>query len=371
MREKVLALTKDQPKELEKIAAVYGFVTTEINYQAWEFGVHGYKPYSTAVIYERRHGDCKDKALLLCALLGEIGVKADPVLIFAEPLRSNDDLTLPMVQHFNHCIAWLPPAGDRPGRFLDGTAVWHPTSTLPEMDQGAHVLIVDAGKAELRTVPSTTPDANVSRIGHVVELQPDGSGRLQRTQRPAGNSAVELRAMLATEPARRNEVVERELVRTFGKASLTKLDATAPADPEAPVELSIDASLPEVGQRSGTEWQLPSSWDDGDLLALISELQRQTPLLLGVPVGIERSLRYRLPAGWRAGDLPAEVAHEGAFGRFSMSWRADGDTVVVERRLALTVPRVPVADYGAFREFVAAVKAADAQLVLLKKEGGR
>jgi hypothetical protein len=54
-----------------------------------------------------------------------------------------------------------------------------------------------------------------------------------------------------------------------------------------------------------------------------------------------------------------------------MSWRADGDTIVVERRLAMTVPRVPTDDYGAFREFVAAIKAADAQLVLLQKEGAR
>ena len=54
----------------QRIAAIYRFVTTDVRYEAWEFGVHGYKPYSTSVIYERRHGDCKDKATLLASLFG-------------------------------------------------------------------------------------------------------------------------------------------------------------------------------------------------------------------------------------------------------------------------------------------------------------
>lgn len=108
MREKVAALTAGKAELEKKVAAVFGFVTTEINYQAWEFGVHGYKPYSTPAIFERRHGDCKDKALLLCALLGELGVEAWPVLIEADVPRSHDDLELPLVSHFNHCIAYMP-----------------------------------------------------------------------------------------------------------------------------------------------------------------------------------------------------------------------------------------------------------------------
>jgi transglutaminase-like putative cysteine protease len=76
MRATVQQLCAGAHHRRAKIAAIYRFVTTDVRYEAWEFGVHGYKPYSTRVIHERRHGDCKDKALLLCALLGEIGVEA-------------------------------------------------------------------------------------------------------------------------------------------------------------------------------------------------------------------------------------------------------------------------------------------------------
>lgn len=355
----------------QRIRALYHFVTTDVRYEAWEFGVHGYKPYSTAIIHERRHGDCKDKALLLCALLGEVGVPCHPVLVFADALRSRDDLTLPLVQHFNHAIAWLPPHDGRPGMFLDGTATWHPTDTLPDMDQGATVLIVDRGRAELREVPWTTPAHNLDRVDTTLELAADGSARLVREHAPRGNEAVGLRAMLATEPARRREVVERELVRTFGAATLLELHAPERPDPEAPVTLRCEARLPEAGQRSESSWLLPSTWADDALLALAASAERTRPLLLGVPRGEHHTLRYRLPAGWRAGELPPPAEHRTAFGSFAMTWSQQGDTIVVDRRLELGAPRIDPADYAAFRRFAAAVQAADGQRVLLQREQGR
>jgi hypothetical protein len=45
--------------------------------------------------------------------------------------------------------------------------------------------------------------------------------------------------------------------------------------------------------------------------------------------------------------------------------------VLVVRELQLLTPRIAVADHAAFRDFATAVRAADAQLVLLQQEGGR
>ncbi len=371
MRATIARLTEGLTDTEAKIAAIYHFVTTEVRYEAWEFGVHGYKPYSTAVIHERRHGDCKDKALLLCAMLGEIGVKARPVIIHADSPHSRDDLELAMVEHFNHCIAWLPPADGRPGRFLDGTAVWHPTDTLPDMDQSARVLVVDEGRAELRTIDETTPAANRQQDRYVVALNADGGARLEVEHAPLGNEAVGLRAMLATEPARRREVVERNLVQTFGKLTLDEVTASDPLDLAAPVKLHATATMAEAGQRSGKRWQLPSAWSPDSLIALANEPERHTPLLLGVPNGNARTLRYMLPAGWRATDLPTAVRRTAPFATFTMEWRTEGSEVVVDRRLEFTKSRIEIAEHDAFREFAAAVKAADDQLVLLEQEGAR
>lgn len=371
MRATVQQLTAGLTDTDAKIAAIYRFVTTDVRYEAWEFGVHGYKPYSTAVIHERRHGDCKDKALLLCALLGEIGVPARPVLIFGNAPRTLDDLTLPMVQQFNHCIAWLPPHDGRPGRFLDGTATWHPTDTLPEMDQGARVLVVDEGRAELRDVPVTDPQRNRQQESYGVALRTDGGAEVAVEFRPLGNSAIELRQLIATETARRREQLERYLASVLGKLELRDVTASDGLDLGAPVVVSANAAVTSLGQVKGDRWELPSTWQYGDLQALASEAERRSPLLLGVPHGQHQTVRYRLPAGWRAGELPAPVAATTPFGAFSMRWSRDGDQLVVDRSLDFLVPRIAPAEYPAFRDFIATVKAADQRLVLLQKESNR
>ena len=367
MKQKVQELTARCTTQEQRIAAIYHFVATDIRYEAWEFGVHGYKPYSTSVIFERRHGDCKDKALLLCALLSEVGVTAHPVVIFADDMRSKDDLELAIIQHFNHVIAYMPAQDGRPAMFLDGTATLHPVGTLPEMDQGAKVIVVDNGKALVRDVPWTTPEQNDDRIRWDIELR-DGDLRGAQTEAPTGNAAVRLRTELAAEPARRKERLERVLVSRFGSVQIGEVEASDPLDMSAPVRMSTSFVPKELGSKNGAEWQLPSTFADEPLAQIVTEPERTTPLLLGVPRGDTRSVAYRLPPGFRPMTLPAAVLEEGPFGSFSMRWRIEGDSIVVDRTLALRTPRVEPKDYPAFRDFITSMRAADSQRIVLQKE---
>jgi len=371
MQQRVRELTAGCTTQEQRVAAIYHFVTTDVRYEAWEFGVHGYKPYSTAVIYERRHGDCKDKALLLCALLAEVGVRADPVLIFADDRRSNDDLSLPMVQHFNHCIAWLPDQDGLSARFLDGTAIWHPPTTIPEMDQGADVLVVDAGRALLRRVPLVDPAQNQDALRLELDLAADGSAHVRKIDQPTGNAAVALRESLGVEPARRRDHVERTLVSMFGPVAIKALTASDPLRLDEPVRLQVDFDVATLGQRNGREWQLPTAFGDDPLFELASEPERHSPLLLGVPRQDARVLVFRLPPGYRSATLPAAVKQQAPFGSLSVDWRSEGDQIVVARTVELTAPRIEPADYATFRDFVAALRAADAQRLVLQPENGR
>lgn len=371
MRQKVAELCQGLPDVEAKIAAIYRFVTTEVRYEAWEFGVHGYKPYSTAVIFERRHGDCKDKALLLAAMLGEIGVRAEPVLIWAEDERSQSDLSLPLVSHFNHCIAWLPPQDGRDGRFLDGTASWHPPDTLPAMDQGARVLVVDRGKAELRQVPWADPEHNLTDQTFAAALRADGSAEVRIDLQPRGNEAIGLRATLGTEPARRQEQLERWLLPLLGKATLRDIEASDALRLEQPVSLRAVAEVTGLATRQGGDLLLKDAFVRTNLLALTGEPQRHTPLLLGPPSTERQLVRYRLPAGFSAPGLPAPVQLQTPFGSFTLQWTRQGDELVARRELVLRAPRVQVAEYPAFRDFAAAVRAADDRRVVARQEGGR
>jgi tetratricopeptide (TPR) repeat protein len=370
MRAKVAELVAGRTDEAEKIAAIYDFVTNDVRYKAWEFGVHGYQPYNTSVIFERRHGDCKDKALLLNALLGEVGIAAWPVLIWAEPARDTDDLSLAMVEHFNHCISYLPPAGDRPGIFLDGTATLHTTDTVPEMDQGARVLVVHDAAGDLLDLPYVDGTANVDDRSYTIDLREDGSGRATVVMSPDRNQEVAFRSFVANEPARRAENLERLLAASFGSVQVDTVEVGDPTDITTPLRLEVGFTGKDLAARQNGSLALRAAFDSSPLQRLTAADSRDLPLLLGAPESEREQIRYRLPAGWTPVELPPPIRIEAPFGRYEQRWSFADGVLTAERLRLLSVPRVEAAEYPEFREFAAEADAADARKVLIR-HGGR
>ena len=133
-----------------RTAAAFDYVVSFTRYVGLEFGIHGYKPYPVAEVLSRGFGDCKDKASLLVALLRELGVPADLVLIRTRHQGRIADLPASL-SVFDHAIVYVPSMD----RFLDGTARFYGSSELPSEDQGASALVVEPdGAGILRMMAS-------------------------------------------------------------------------------------------------------------------------------------------------------------------------------------------------------------------------
>jgi len=60
------------------------FMQHDIRYVGIELGIGGWQPHPAAEVFSHRYGDCKDKATLMAAMLHEIGIEADYVVINSE-----------------------------------------------------------------------------------------------------------------------------------------------------------------------------------------------------------------------------------------------------------------------------------------------
>ncbi|MEE8468671.1 MAG: DUF3857 domain-containing protein, partial [Planctomycetota bacterium] len=368
MRQKVTELTAGAETRMQEVRAIYDFVVTDVRYNAWEFGVHGYQPYSAPVIFSRRFGDCKDKAILLRALLSVADIEAWPVLIRAEGRRFEEDHTLAMVGHFNHCIAWLPEQEGVPAMYLDGTARLHPLDVLPSSDNGARVVIVrDDGVQEAR-VPFTNAAQNIIRHRIRVDLTGRDGPRVEYERISEGIHDPRDRHHFTGSDEERVEKAEALLTSMFG-ALRGEPQSEFPdfEDLSQTVRIRFETGVEKVSRPVPGGFELPTTFDALDLLrGLASETQRETDLLLGVSWSRETEIEYVLGQGHTVAELPEPVELRAPDATYRRTVERTTSGVRVHEVFTLDTHRVTTEHYDAFRALCRGVD--DAQRATLRVE---
>lgn len=372
IRAKVAELTEGLESEQEKIRAIYEFVVTEVRYIAWEFGVHGFKPYKASTIFDRRFGDCKDKATLICTMLDELGIDAYPVLVEGTRQREIEDFTLPLVSHFNHCIAYIPSMENEgsAGSFVDGTAEHHPFGTLPEMDYGAKVLVVKDDGSDIVDIPWNRPEERQIDEEMTVTLEDDGSARVVKIDRLTGEFATSVRAAFEIEGERKVQL-ERILAQRYPGVKVDRVETSALDDLSAPVWIRIEFSVPKYLEKAADGLKLPELIDlfasTSSVERWISREERQWALSLGNPMRSRLRVRVDLPPSLRVAATPDAVDRTTDFGQFRFDTQRDGRRLSIEQDFTVSSPRVPAAEYATFRELIESVlETGDARIRLEK-----
>ncbi len=97
-------LSSGATNESDKIKRALQYVQAEIRYVGIELGINSHQAVAASRTLERRYGDCKDKTVLLIALLREMGITANPALVHTR-LRHKLLERMPSMSQFNHVIA--------------------------------------------------------------------------------------------------------------------------------------------------------------------------------------------------------------------------------------------------------------------------
>jgi tetratricopeptide (TPR) repeat protein len=349
------------------VRRIYEYVVTQTRYVGIELGIHGWKPYPVTEVHRRRYGDCKDKASLLVVLLREAGIDAHIALVRTSNLGHEGE-SPPSMWAFNHAIAWVPHLD----LFLDGTAERSGWRELPSMDQGALALIVDGDKSRLVTIPVQPADANLNTSDYVLRLVDDGTMVVDGTERFRGHANARERRELA-DPATQRITLERQLAQSIPGARVERVEVSP---------LGLDAT--ETGYRfSGVLPARATKQPDGSLSMPLSlyphdlagsyadQSTRRFSLWLDHPWRTRNVVRYVLPAGFVALDLPSGGRVDGRFVRFVQTITKTADGFVVDEDASMLTRRVDVADYARFRAEALAADALMKRTLRIVPVGGR
>ncbi len=102
MVQKIAELTNNQPTEMDKIKALFYYVSQNIRYvgETLETNRPGFEPHDVCITFDNKYGVCRDKAGLLVEMLRLGGFQAYPVLI---NIGAKRDPRVPQPD-FNHAI---------------------------------------------------------------------------------------------------------------------------------------------------------------------------------------------------------------------------------------------------------------------------
>jgi len=341
-------LAEGAKTRLDKIRRAYEFVSA-LRYVAIEFGVNGIRPRTPAVVLQNRYGDCKDKANLFIALLTNMGIDGQFVLLNR---FSSTDIDFPSWQ-FNHAIAFVPKtpdAGQPDDLWLDTTDSTAPFPTLSPGDIGRNALVFDKDSAKFLAV--TAPGKEVTEVKEDWKFQAiDGltyRGTLQKSW--SGLAEYDMRsAIRGRSPRQRDFILQTELTRQLPNADFTKLDLTPADDLSIPMRLDSEVNVPA--------FPLPSPRAGIDVASYFAAPERNRPLLINN--GQKLHLSQTVETAFLH-DGPHPVVHPGP--PFDQTVAGIHATIKLEqtagggwnRTAELTVdqPEVAAADYAAVRKML-------------------
>jgi tetratricopeptide (TPR) repeat protein len=354
------ALTAGTPDDAAKIAAIYRFVSTEIRYVSLSFGLGRFAAHAPADVLKNQYGDCKDKAVLLGALLGAAGVKAVPVLV--NVTRSiADDFASPL--EFDHMVAMVPrtsPGTD--GMWMDATLEVAPLGMLGQITRAKRVLLLDGtGRAAVVRTPADPPFPVFNEMNLTGALNAIGVLSAKGTMMLRGDAEVLLRSAVRAMP----RASLKDLVAAIAKANgidgeFSDAATSDPADTKEPFRVSFS-----VRRRATLDWAAERS----DLkVPLKLELENSRPedrkdlhkVLLGSPATQRLTASIELPPGYAA-TAPAAVSLSRAGIEYKSSYAADGRQIRLQRDVSNSAREIPESGFGEYSALASAIDADTAQ----------
>jgi transglutaminase-like putative cysteine protease len=170
MKQKVQELTAGAATDMDKIKALFYFVSNQIRYMGIvpEKDRPGFEPHDVCITFDKKYGVCRDKAALLVALLRAAGLNAYPVII---SVGSRKDAQVPD-PFFNHAIVGVELEKGQI-ELMDPTDE-NTRELLPSSDRNQSYLVCRPEGDTIRLSPIEPPEKNMMRIKTAGTLNPDG-----------------------------------------------------------------------------------------------------------------------------------------------------------------------------------------------------
>jgi len=191
LKSEIKALTEPLSTQEEKVEVLYKYLQTNYRYVSIQLGIGGWMPATVEEVVNKKYGDCKGLSFLMQAMLKEVGISSNYVIVLAGNDKEDIDTTFPSNQ-FNHVILKVSLDNKDPV-WLECTSSILPPGYLGDFTMNRHVLVVgDEGGYLDKTPAFDQPVYNHSTYETHYSLDKSGNATLKGMYEFSGFASEEL-----------------------------------------------------------------------------------------------------------------------------------------------------------------------------------
>lgn len=366
IRRKVKELTAGCETREDKIRAIYNFVAQKIQYKILHrSSIFGIKPQKAANVLTNEWGECKGKAVLLIAMLGEVGIDACYATVRT---RKAGKLVreLPANQ-CNHAIVYVPDPDDpNGGLWLDGTAEYSGMSELPWADRGIPALVWKKdGRMVFKDIPQAGPDENVIKMALDATLSKDGSALVRANWDATGQFATSFRRQFRR-VGRRKQQLEAVVTSLQAGGRLSDMTFSDLTDRDRPAEIRFDFKSPQYAEPSGSRLILHPKRQFELTKRYTPRTERFYDIWMPMPSTVEYSETYRFEPTWTVVSIPESARLETPWMVYEIRYKTSPGEVRSVKKLVIKATDIPRAEYERLGKFCVAADEHEQKTIVLE-----
>jgi len=353
VREKAQSLTAQAKNDLERLKAIYDFVSTKIATVDLPLDATGFRSRDAGQVLNSAYATAEDKYVLFAALGAAVHLGVEPALT-----GFCDKTALPMPTVFKHVVIiastkeqqyWLDPALE-----VAPFGMTAPTSAKCALLLSRGFYTADSTGHEWIDVPTQLPFAACQKVS--VDAVIDEAGLLTAKVRYVlrGENELLLRVAFHQTPKEKWKDVANLLAISDGfRGQVTTAEASDPTETTDPFTVEY-----ELTQLKFVDW----SKKPARIPALLPQIGLPDPTLvtasgqpaaaieLGTPLEVQTSMTLHLPTGTTVETPPGtSVARD--YATFTSKYSSSQNTVTASRHIAFlhrSIPAERAPDYAAF-----------------------
>ena len=353
VREKALSLTQDSKTDLERMKAIYQFVSTQVGTVDLPLGSTGFRARPAVDILNSAYAIGEDKYLLFAALAAAVNLRADAVLT-----GFCDKKAVPIPTAFKHLVV-LGSTKDRQ-YWLDPAVEVAPFGMiLPTEAKCAFVLrrdfsLTNAAGQEWVNTPTTLPFAAFQKVS--VDATITDSGQLNAKVKYVLRGANELLLRVAFHQAPKEkwkDIATLLAISDGFRGQVTNAQASDPLATEDPFTVEYQLTQLKFVDWSRKPVRIPTLLPQiglPDLPPPQAQGKMAPKIELGTPLDVQTSMTLQLPEGTTV-QTPAGTSVARDYATYNSKYSATANTAVASRRIDFLKREIPAdrtLDYNAF-----------------------